>query len=136
MPKITALVNSHAHLMGVANIRGQIIPVINLPAVVGCTPKNGHTILMVTEFARTVQAFAVEDVREIVRLDWDQVLPAEGAHVGGLVTAIARLDGARADTRLVQVLDVEPVSYTHLDVYKRQTLTTWPHWRKEATVSQ
>ncbi|MDD2881542.1 MAG: chemotaxis protein [Rhodoferax sp.] len=109
MPKITALANSHQHLIGVANIRGQIIPVINLPAVVGCTPKMGLTILMVTEFGRTVQAFAVEDVREIVRLEWDQVLPAEGTHAGALVTGIARLDGANPDTRLAQVLDVEQV---------------------------
>ena len=79
MPPITELANAHEHLMGVANIRGQIIPVINLPAVVGCSPKKGLNILMVTEFGRTVQAFAVEDVREIVRLDWDQVLPAEGS---------------------------------------------------------
>ena len=109
MPKITALVNSHEHVMGVANIRGQIIPVINLPAVVGCQPKKGHTILMVTEFARTIQGFAVEDVREIVRLEWDQVLPAEGTHAGALITGIARLDGANPDTRLAQVLDVEQV---------------------------
>ena len=109
MPKITALANSHQHLMGVANIRGQIIPVINLPAVVGCQPKMGHTILMVTEFGRSVQAFAVEDVREIVRLDWDQVLPAESSHAGAMVTGIARLDGSCAETRLAQVLDVEKV---------------------------
>jgi len=109
MPKITALANAHEHLMGVANIRGQIIPVINLSAVVGCTPKKGHTILMVTEFARTIQAFAVEDVREIVRLDWDQVLPSEGTHAGALVTGIAKLDPGNPDTRLAQVLDVEQV---------------------------
>ena len=109
MPKITALANAHEHLMGVANIRGQIIPVINLSAVVGCKPRQGHTILMVTEFARTVQAFAVEDVREIVRLDWDQVLPSEGTHAGTLVTGIARLDPGNPDTRLAQVLDVEQV---------------------------
>jgi two-component system chemotaxis response regulator CheV len=109
MPKITALANSHEHLMGVANIRGQIIPVINLPAVVGCKPQKGLTNLMVTEFARTVQAFAVEDVREIVRLDWDQVLPSEGTHAGALVTGIARLDPGNPDTRLAQVLDVEQV---------------------------
>jgi two-component system chemotaxis response regulator CheV len=109
MPKITALANSHKHVIGVANIRGQIIPVIDLPAVVGCVPKLGHTILMVTEFGRTVQAFAVEDVREIVRLDWDQVLPSEGSHAGPLVTGIARLDGNNPDTRLAQVLDVEQV---------------------------
>lgn len=120
MPKITALANSHQHLIGVANIRGQIIPVIDLPAVVGCTPKLGHTILMVTEFGRTVQAFAVEDVREIVRLDWDQVLPAEGTHAGALVTGIARLDGNNPDTRLAQVLDVEQVLRDVMPVTKEE----------------
>ncbi len=109
MPAITALANAHEHLMGVANIRGQIIPVINLPAVVGCQPKNGLNILMITEFGRTVQAFAVEDVNEIVRLDWDQVLPAEASHAGAVITGIARLDGATAATRLAQVLDVEQI---------------------------
>jgi two-component system chemotaxis response regulator CheV len=109
MPAITELANAHEHLMGVANIRGQIIPVINLPAVVGCEPKKGLNILMVTEFGRTIQAFAVEDVREIVRLEWDQVLPAEGSHAGAVITGIARLDGPTADTRLAQVLDVEHI---------------------------
>ena len=49
LPHITELTNSHEHLMGVANIRGQIIPVIDLPAVVGCNPKKGRTILLVTD---------------------------------------------------------------------------------------
>ncbi|MEY3125903.1 MAG: hypothetical protein RLZZ573_2423 [Pseudomonadota bacterium] len=109
MPPVTELANAHEHLMGVANIRGQIIPVINLPAVLGCQPTKGLSILMVTEFGRTVQAFAVEDVREIVRLEWEQVLPAEGSHAGALITGIARLDGATANTRLAQVLDVEQI---------------------------
>jgi len=109
MPAVTELANANEHLMGVANIRGQIIPVINLPAVVGCDPKKGLNILMVTEFGRTIQGFAVEDVREIVRLEWDQVLPAEASHAGAAITGIARLDGATADTRLAQVLDVEQI---------------------------
>ena len=120
MPAITELANAHEHMMGVANIRGQIIPVINLPAVVGCNPKKGLNILMVTEFGRTVQAFAVEDVREIVRLDWDQVLPAEGSHAGAVITGIARLDGAKADTRLAQVLDVEQILKTVMPVSREE----------------
>ena len=108
MPTITAMANAAANVMGVANIRGQIIPVINLPAVVGCVPKRGLTILMVTEYARTTQAFAVEEVDEIVRLEWNQVLAAEG-NGGGLVTSIARLDGSVENTRLAQVLDVEQI---------------------------
>jgi len=108
MPPITSMVNAPPNVMGVANIRGQIIPVINLSSVVGCTPKNGMSILLVTEFARSTQAFAVEEVTEIVRLEWNQVLSAEG-HGGGLVTSIARLDGDAEDTRLAQVLDVEQI---------------------------
>ena len=112
MPPVTELANAHEHLMGVANIRGQIIPVINLPAVMGCEPKKGLNILMVTEFARTVQAFAVEGVHQIACVDWDQVLPAGDSHAGPLTTGIARLDGATANTRLAQVLDVEQILQT------------------------
>jgi two-component system, chemotaxis family, chemotaxis protein CheV len=108
MPEITAMVNSPPAVMGVANIRGQMITVINLPMVVGCKPTKGLGILLVTEFARTTQAFAVEEVNEIVRLEWKQVLSAENTG-GGLVTSIARLDGNSETTRLAQVLDVEQI---------------------------
>jgi two-component system chemotaxis response regulator CheV len=108
MPEITAMVNSPPSVMGVANIRGQMITVINLPQMVGTNPSKGLGILLVTEFARTTQAFAVEEVNEIVRLEWKQVLSAEGRG-GGLVTSIARLDGDVENTRLAQVLDVEQI---------------------------
>jgi len=109
MPAITAVAGSLPHMLGVVNLRGQIIPVIDLPAVVGCTPKTGLNIMLVTEYARTTQGFAVESVEEIVRLDWNQVLSAENSAVGGMVTSIARLDGDIENTRLAQVLDVEQI---------------------------
>ena len=108
MPPVTSMVNSPPSVMGVANIRGQLIPVINLPLLVGCNPTKGLGILLVTEFARTTQAFAVEEVNEIVRLEWKHVLSAEGRG-GGLVTSIARLDGNTENSRLAQVLDVEQI---------------------------
>ncbi|MFP5409020.1 MAG: chemotaxis protein [Gammaproteobacteria bacterium] len=108
MPMITAVAGSHAHMMGVVDLRGQVIPVIDLPAVAGCTPKTGLNILLITEYARTTQAFAVESVEDIVRLDWRQVMSAEGNAAGGMVTSLARLDGENSD-RLVQVLDVETI---------------------------
>ena len=63
MPEVTAMVNAPDTVMGVANIRGQMIPVINLPMITGCNPSKGLGILLVTEFARTTQAFAVEEVK-------------------------------------------------------------------------
>jgi two-component system, chemotaxis family, chemotaxis protein CheV len=109
MPTITAIAGAVPHMLGVVNLRGEIIPVIDLPGVVGCTPTTGLNIILVTEFARTVQAFAVEAVEDIVRLEWNEVLSAEGNSAGTAVTSIARLDGNVPDTRLAQVLDVETI---------------------------
>ena len=108
MPEITAVAGSQPHMMGVVDLRGQILPVIDLAAVAGCTPSTGLNILLITEYARSTQAFAVESVEDIVRLDWRQVLSAEGNAAGGMVTSIARLDGDNSD-RLAQVLDVETI---------------------------
>jgi len=109
MPQVTAVAGAQPHMLGVVNLRGQIIPVMDLPSIVGVKPKTGLNIMLVTEFARTTQAFAVESVDEIVRLDWSQVLSAEGSNAGGMVTSIARLDGDINTTRLAQVLDVETI---------------------------
>jgi two-component system chemotaxis response regulator CheV len=109
MPVLTAVAGAHPNLLGVVNLRGQIIPVIDLPALVGCVPKTGLNIMLVTEYARSTQAFAVESVEEIVRLDWKQVLSAEASGVGGMVTSIARLESPTEPTRLAQVLDVEQI---------------------------
>jgi two-component system chemotaxis response regulator CheV len=108
MPTITAVAGSPLHMMGVVDLRGQVIPVIDLAAVAGCTPKTGLNILLITEYARSTQAFAVESVEDIVRLDWRQVLSAEGNAAGGMVTSLARLDGENSDC-LAQVLDVETI---------------------------
>lgn len=111
MPPITPMPGAPKHVLGVANIRGQIIPVIDLPAMVGCKPGNLN-ILLVTEYERSVQGFAVEDVEEIVRLEWSRVLSAESASVGGMVTSLARLDEESAQgatPRLALVLDVEQI---------------------------
>jgi two-component system chemotaxis response regulator CheV len=110
MPTITKVAGSPDHVLGVVNLRGQIIQVLDLPGIAGVTPKTGLNIMLVTEFARTTQAFAVESVEEIVRLDWSQVMSAEKSAGSGMVTSIARLeafDGQPA--RLAQVLDVETI---------------------------
>jgi two-component system chemotaxis response regulator CheV len=108
MSPITAVAGSPPHMMGVVDLRGQVLPVIDLPAVTGFVPRTGLNILLITEYARSTQAFAVESVEDIVRLDWRDVLSAEGNGGNGMVTSIARLDGENSD-RLAQVLDVETI---------------------------
>lgn len=110
MPTITRVAGAPDHVLGVVNLRGQIIQVLDLPGIAGVKPETGLNIMLVTEFARTTQAFAVESVEEIVRLDWSQVMSAESSAGTGMVTSIARLP-AEGDqpVRLAQVLDVETI---------------------------
>lgn len=113
MPQVHSVAGTPAHLLGVVNIRGQVMPVIDLPSMVGCTPQQGCKILMVTEFSGTTQAFAVESVDEIVRLNWSQVRPAEGAAAGGgTITSIAQLDTEIGGASIAQILDVEQILQT------------------------
>jgi two-component system chemotaxis response regulator CheV len=113
MPVITKVAGAPPNVLGVVNLRGQIIQVLDLPGIVGAKPQTGLSIMLVTEFARTTQAFAVESVEEIVRLDWTQVMSAESSAGSGMVTSIARLEAADGNPpRLAQVLDVETILRT------------------------
>src|SRR6218665_257565 len=67
-------------------------------AIVGCKPQTGLNIMLVTEYARTTQAFAVESVEDIARLDWKQVLSAQTSGAPRKLVS-----------RLAQVLDVEAI---------------------------
>ncbi len=108
LPTITPMPGGPAHVLGVANIRGQIMPVIDLAAVAGASAKQCK-YLLVTEFQRSTQGFAVEDVEEIVRLQWSDVLSAHEHAVGGAITSIAKLPSEAGQSRLAQVLDAEKV---------------------------
>ncbi|UYU30457.1 chemotaxis protein [Siccibacter colletis] len=111
MPTITRAAGMKSPLLGVVSIRDQIIPVIDLPAVAGCTPTTGLNLLLVTEYARSTQAFAVEAVDNIVRLNWNQVHPAESAMSTRNITSIACLDDDQQANELAMVLDVEQILY-------------------------
>lgn len=111
MPEFTRPAGMKSPLMGMVNIRDQVIPVIDLAAVAGCKPATGLNILLITEYARSVQAFAVESVENIMRLDWKQVHAAESAVSGRYITSIACLDEKAESNNLAMVLDVEQILY-------------------------
>lgn len=111
MPVFTRPAGMKSPLLGMVNIRDQVIPVIDLPAVAGCKPTTGLNILLITEYARSVQAFAVESVENITRLDWKQVHTAEKAINGRYITSIACLDEEKDTNNLALVLDVEQILY-------------------------
>jgi len=110
MPTVTAVAGAPKYSLGVVQLRDQVIPVFDLPAIVGSKLSAPPTLMLVTEFGRTTQAFTVESVDDIVRLDWNQVISAESSGTSqSLVSSMARLDDTGDNTRLAQVLDVEAI---------------------------
>jgi len=111
-PEITLTPNMPAGVDGVINLRGNIIPVLDLAYFLdrdGVSNCSNRT-MMVTEYSRRTQGFLVDSVDRIVRVDWEGVRAPDGlmARNDGLVTAITDLP----DGQLVSILDVEQILAT------------------------
>jgi two-component system, chemotaxis family, chemotaxis protein CheV len=108
VPEITHAPDMPPAVEGMVSLRGNMIPVINLPNFCGVQSTDKPEILIVTEYNKNVQGFLVHSVDTIERLAWEDVKvpPAMMAQQhGGLVTAVTELK----DKRLVMIMDVEMV---------------------------
>jgi two-component system chemotaxis response regulator CheV len=111
LPSLTKLPNSHYHVDGIATIRGESIPVINLKAAIGMQPliPDAESNLIITEYNRTVQGFLVGKVDHIVNMTWGEIMepPATvGRH--HYLTAITKLK-RKDKEELIEIIDVEKV---------------------------
>ncbi len=107
LPKLNVLPQSDPVVVGVTNVRGSTIPVIDLSRAIGRSsiPQNESANIIVTEYNRSVQAFLVGGVDRIVNLNWEDILPPPAASGRShFLTAITRLD-----EKIVEIIDVEKV---------------------------
>jgi len=77
LPKLTSLPGHHPFVVGVAHLRGQTVPVINLAQAVGMPPlqPKPESNLIVTEYNSSIQAFLVGGVDRIINLNWENIMP-------------------------------------------------------------
>lgn len=110
-PFITRTPNMPFGVEGVISLRGNIIPVISLAKFIGsATADQKFETMIVTEFNKSTQAFLVDSVDRIIRVDWDKVrapenMAASGGGSNTLITAVTELE----DGKLVSILDVEQI---------------------------
>jgi two-component system chemotaxis response regulator CheV len=100
---------SHTSIEGIAELRGKVVPIINLPAHLGQTGEIDKlsSYVIVTEFNQTTIGFCVDAVDTIRRLSWSQIESPTGviASEEGLVVSIVKFDD-----RMVLLLDFEKIS--------------------------
>lgn len=106
-PKLTRVVGANPSVNGMANIRGETVPVIDLAASIGFTPLDNisESMLILTEYNNSVQGFAVSAVKNIKNVSWANVEdPPETLGGSHNLTAVAHIE-----EELVNIIDVEEV---------------------------
>jgi len=104
-PKLSWMPASHDLVRGVAEIRGRMIPVIDLRRAIGESSDERAAHVIVTEYNRSIQGFLVRAVERIIHVNVENVLPPPGgAGEGGYLTAITH-----HNNELVEIIDVEKV---------------------------
>ena len=112
MLQITRVPNSPHYVEGVINLRGRIIPVVDLRAKVGLEKKsyNKDTRIIVVEIADKTIGFIVDKVSEVLRIP-KNVTEAPPKLIAGIdsdyITAVGKLED-----RLLILLDLNKVFNT------------------------
>jgi len=107
LPNLTAMPHRHSCISGVTHFRGQTVPVINLSQAIGMRPleANDESIIIVTEYNRSVQAFLVGGIQQIVNMTWEEIMPPpKAAGRAHYLTAITRHQDS-----IVEIIDVEKI---------------------------
>ena len=108
-PDLTEVPRQTSAIKGMAHIRGETIPVLDLSEAVGRDPvpkeERVRCFLIVVEYNRRILAFLVRRVDRILNTQWDQInAPPAEIGVENYLTAILEYEG-----KLIEIIDVEQI---------------------------
>jgi two-component system chemotaxis response regulator CheV len=106
-PSLSRVPNAHRVVRGIAQLRGKIVPILDLPHAVGEAPVGDPSACyaIITEYNRRTQGFLVAGVDRIVNIPWEDISPPPpGSTMNSYLTSVTRVDG-----HLVQIIDVEKI---------------------------
>lgn len=109
MIEITAVPNAPDFVEGVINLRGKVIPLVNLRKRMGMLPMlwDRSTRFIVVEFTNKVIGFIVDSVSEVLRISKDTIEPPPPMMTGvnsDYVTSVAKVQD-----RLLILLDLQKI---------------------------
>lgn len=110
-PPLNQLPSANHNILGVSNMRGQTVPIINLAQAVRSSrlPFTSDQIqqgsVITTEINRSTQGLWVTGIDKIKIVDWKEIKPpSQKGAMASYTTGITLIDG-----ELVQILDIEKV---------------------------
>lgn len=119
--QVTRIPQVPDYVEGVANLRGSIIPIINLRTLFGLPskPLDSDTRTIVVHVGERLVGCQVDSVTQVVRIDHDAIRPAPDTVTGHGASYIAGF--ARVQEQLVVLIDINEL----LDPNKLEQVSRW-----------
>lgn len=116
MPNLTELPGTPEYIEGIFDLRGVVIPVINLAKWMGIIEPKEYIIkprVIITEFSDILIGFIVHEAKRIRRINWKNIEPATfaGSNGGGgtldksKITGVTRIE----NDDVLLILDLESI---------------------------
>ncbi len=115
MPKLTELPGSEDYIEGIFDLRGVVVPVVDLAKWMGINvPSEDEAPIkkrvIITEFNNILIGFIVHDAKRIRRISWADIEPASFSMTQGRldkskITGITRIEGGE----ILLILDLESI---------------------------
>ena len=104
---VTSIANAPAHLKGVINLRGTIVPIIDMRIRMrlGTPTYDQFTVVVILNIAERVIGMVVDSVSDVISLLPSQIKPAPEMHSGmdtGYLTGIGTIDD-----RMLILIDID-----------------------------
>jgi len=114
LPVLTKLPGAPKYIDGIFDLRGVVIPVVNLAKWMGIKKPKGKKIsprIIITEFNNVLIGFAVHEARRIRRVSWEDIEPTnftsndEGAFTQTKITGVTKIENGE----VLLILDLESI---------------------------
>ena len=105
---VTQVPNAHPHVQGIIELRGEVLPVIDVAKAIGFPPSEipEQDKFIVTEFNQQKIVFHVHSVTQIHRISWDQIEKPSEMYQGAesQIIGVIKLHG-----EMILLLDFERI---------------------------
>ncbi len=105
---VTQVPNAHLHVQGIIELRGEVLPVIDVAKAIGFPPSEtpDQDKFIVTEFNQQKIVFHVHSVTQIHRISWDQIEKPSDMYQGAesQIIGVIKLHG-----EMILLLDFERI---------------------------
>ncbi|MBI4688371.1 MAG: protein phosphatase CheZ [Nitrospirae bacterium] len=104
LPVVTKLPQAPPYMEGISNLRGKIVPIVNLKRLVGLTATEAGQKAIIVSSGRITFGVLVDDITGVITIDDSAIEPAESF----MSSHIEQVEGvAKVDDKLVVILDTK-----------------------------